>query len=178
MPQKSKIYKGKTTEKYSLTINSLLWLNWHSKSVQFCSQKHILSHSQKLEYCDVKLFTEGIALQPLVTSELRKMKVNQDLILKIVTCSTQTGDKLSQETAKHLIFIYLQNSQKVPTWTSVVFHLDAHQHYLRSLKKLSNTRSIKPGGRAQKSVLCILLGDFDLQPDYIPLMYPFQKVVA
>ena len=62
MPQKSKIYKGKTTEKYSFTINSLLWLNWHSKSVQFCIYKHILSHSQKSEYCEVKKFTEVIAL--------------------------------------------------------------------------------------------------------------------
>ena len=82
MPQKSKIHKGKTTEKYSVTINSLLWLNWHSKSEQFCSQKHILSHSQKSEYCEVKQFTEVIALYPFVTSELRKMKVNQDLILR------------------------------------------------------------------------------------------------
>lgn len=32
---KNNFQDGKTTEKYSWLINSLLWLNYHSKPVQF-----------------------------------------------------------------------------------------------------------------------------------------------
>lgn len=65
MLQKSKTEIGKSREKYSLFINSLLWLNDYSVSAMYyCSLKHGLpcSHETGYQWSTWKQFIEMIAL--------------------------------------------------------------------------------------------------------------------
>lgn len=123
MLQKSKIEIGKSREKYSLFVSSLLWLNDHSVSAMYyCSLKHGLPCSHKIgcQGSTREQLTEMTALWPSVTSELERHRLTRIYIQILAQC------RLSLETAKHLIFIHLQCAQKFlfgQRWFSTRLHI-------------------------------------------------------
>lgn len=137
MLQKSKIEIGKSREKYSLFVSSLLWLNDHSVSAMYyCSLKHGLPCSHKIG-CQGSTWEQFRDDSPLAFCDFRtrKTQANQDLYSDTRSVQAEFRDSKTSD------FYSPTVCSEVPIWAAMVLNQAAHQCHLGSFKELPSAQT-------------------------------------